>query len=318
MVAMLKGKHLKPAGGRKSSAVLSFTKMQALGNDFVVVDQDELEVVLSALELLHGKRLQPPQLARQLCRLHFGIGADGFIVAIRGRQGEIAWQYLNSDGSSSLMCGNGLRCLALWCVRAGWAPGRAFTITTARGPVAIEFESEDAISTDLGEPALEGRFIPVSGPVVDQARVVRHKIRVLNRELSVTCLSMGNPHCVVFEPEARENEYAALAEALQADELFPEGANIEFVWVQSRESVAVKVWERGCGATLACASGAAAVLVAGVLEGRLERQAVVSLPGGDLKVTWRADGHVVITGPARVSFQGSIDLFDLFLPEPDR
>lgn len=288
-----------PSSGK--SPVVPFNKMQALGNDFVVVAHDDLERCLPVTQENLSK------LARSLCDRHFGIGADGLIVVSRSTgECQLTWKYINSDGSGSDMCGNGLRCLALWSVNRGLAGPGSFSVLTGKGPVHVEFKDENTITTCLGRPYLEPDDIPVralSSPVVN------HSLSIGDKNVLVTCIGMGNPHCVIFDAPVEQKDYQSFAEQIQSHPFFPQGVNVEFVECLSGDQASVLVWERGCGATLACASGAAAVLVAGVLLNKLARSSTITLPGGDLHVFWsEADSQVRITGPARVSFVGSADI----------
>ena len=308
--------------------------MQALGNDFVVVDGQALASSESGRRLLRTWHKLAGPIARALCDRHFGVGGDGLIIALDkealeelrsleiselsrllSSSGDIGWIYTNSDGSESDMCGNGLRCLALLAVRKGLVQTSEFVIATQIGPVSARFETEDLISIDLGQPKLSTELIPLD--TKKQAEFVRQPLTIQpfgpKRELLVTCVGMGNPHCVVFGDYSNapfaSPELGALARSIQSNELFSEGVNVEFATVKSSNSVSVLVWERGCGPTLACASGAAATVIAGVLEKRLSRNCTVELPGGSIQIAWSdTNGHVVLTGSAREVFAGEIDL----------
>lgn len=311
----------------ESNSVLAFCKMQALGNDFVVISEDELERVLEpfaeAVDTPEKKANLLSELANELCSRNFGIGADGFIVVRRGSDKEkLSWTYLNSDGSLSLMCGNGLRCLALWAEKNGWAPSTNYFVETGKGPVEIQYDSEESITSDLGEPILDASKIPVSVAEAEKIlafgtnnQIVAAEFKLDSDKFKVTCVNMGNPHVVIFEEgKFDEEQMVRRANALQSHPFFPEGVNVEFVQVKPQSRLKVIVYERGCGRTLACASGAAAVLVAAVLEGRCQRQATIELDGGLLQVGWTAsNNHVQITGPARFVFEGTIDLDTLNL-----
>ena len=294
---------------------LPFTKMQALGNDFVFVDEVELAATQLGATVVEKLTERGAELARKVCDRHFGIGADGLILvrASQRKDCQVGWLYFNSDGSISDMCGNGLRCVALWASVNQLVTGKDFAVETAIGPVPVRFEGAHSITTDIGEPVLSSKLIPLSGPAQD--KVISQTIDISGHRLNATCVSMGNPHCVIFDSGLSDAEQRALAPAIQQLPLFPESVNVEFVTVKARNHAEVFVWERGCGPTLACASGAAAVLVAGVLEARLDRSAKITLPGGSLNVSWSAeDNRVRIEGPAQVSYKGVFDLAQ-FLPE---
>lgn len=313
------------------SSTLGFCKMQGLGNDFVVVWEDDLN---SALTFFRSKKVydaplfEPDdilsRLAKSICARNLSVGADGLIVARRGsRPDRMSWSYLNSDGSVSQMCGNGLRCLALWFELSSLSPARNYIVETGKGLVEIKFESQDLISTDLGEPILEPDLIPARFPAAripggkSEPRIIARGFTSKNsKNYKLSCLSMGNPHCVIFVDYANleSSELAELASELQTSEHFPESVNVEFVRVDSNDHLRAVVYERGCGRTMACASGAAACLVAAVLEGRCSRELEVMLDGGPLQLSWsETDNHVRITGPARLVFRGAIDLASLNL-----
>ncbi|HEY9871543.1 MAG TPA: diaminopimelate epimerase [Candidatus Obscuribacterales bacterium] len=291
------------AYAQKGPDVLEFAKMQALGNDFVVVSQTDLE-------RLHPVRCQEDlgKVAAALCNRHFGVGADGLVVVRQPDRPDcqLGWAYFNCDGSTAAMCGNGLRCLGLWAVERQLVDRQPFKVSTAHGPVEIDVRDRDSITVDLGQPVLDSSSIPIAGP--PRKKVVQEQLTVEDSTFSFTCVSMGNPHCVIFNPAVDPHDYLHLAPLIQHLNLFPEGVNVEFALTDDPGHAKVFVWERGCGPTLACASGAAAVLVAGVLEGRLVRQATIGLPGGCLAVWWGEDGHVRLTGPAREIYRGAVDL----------
>lgn len=301
---------LKTATG----ALLSFCKMQALGNDFVVVSEEELDCAASGVKspgLLNSSMILS-KLAQKLCSRHFGIGADGFIVVRRSSNSQrLAWNYLNSDGSVSLMCGNGLRCLALFAEENKMAPAREYEVETGKGAVRIVFNSPDSITTDLGEPVLNPSAVPLAEE--SDNPVIAREFCIGKDKIKATCLSMGNPHCVVFTEKLDSPALEEFACALQSNPFFPEGVNVEFAKIENERLVKVIVYERGCGRTLACASGAAAVVAAGVLEGRSSRNMEVELEGGKLQISWsEKDGHLRVTGPASTVFRGSINLNSLY------
>lgn len=301
-----------------NASQLKFSKMQGLGNDFVVIGEDDLRSQRIGADLLLNWEEEAGRLARAICNRHFGIGADGLIVVRSSPRPDcqVGWSYINSDGSPSDMCGNGLRCVALWALERQLVTGKNFAVATAKGPVPVHFEDVDQITVDLGPPILNSQKIPVAG--ADRDLVLNEPLEVHGKTLSVTCVSMGNPHCVIFEPHLNPFEYDVFAPKIQQLPFFPEGVNVEFVVVENPSCARVFVWERGCGPTLACSTGASAVVVAGVLEKRLARKSRVKLPGGQLEVEWSAeDDHVRLTGPARHSYTGTIDLSQL-LVEADR
>lgn len=283
----------------KPQTLLPFAKMHGLGNDFVLVRKEDLASLTLGQEILADWKNSGAALARTLCDRHFGIGADGFILVSPAddKQCEIAWTFLNSDGSSSDMCGNGLRCLALFHNLSNQSEKRQFFVQTNVGAMPVSFNGPDQITIDLKEPIIEG---------------TKQTIVADGVSFTATCVNMGNPHCVIFAPPINENEYFQHAPKIQQLAEFPQGVNVEFAHALSPAKARVKVFERGAGATLACATGAAATLVAGVLESRLNRQATIELPGGNLEVEWsETDNHVRLTGPAAFAFTGTIDISSL-------
>jgi diaminopimelate epimerase len=300
-------------------AVLPFSKMQGLGNDFVVVGQDDLERAIKSFKLCDNETSRQQFLSclsARICSRRFGIGADGFIVVRPGsKAGNLSWTYLNSDGSGSDMCGNGLRCLALWARLHGWTTADRFCVETAKGEVEIVFASADSISCDLGEPVLRPSEIPVAES--DEEPVLARDFRIDFDRFKISCVGMGNPHCVIFVASFDETLMEQRAAQIQANSFFPEGVNVEFALIESGNQVRVIVYERGCGRTLACASGAGAVAVAAALEGRTGRDLSVVLEGGALSVSFSSqDNHLRVKGPAAMVFEGQVDLSP-FAPEGD-
>lgn len=294
------------AYAQERPAVLEFAKMQGLGNDFVVVSQTDLE----RLHPVHWQE-DAGKIAEALCNRHFGVGADGLILVREPDRPDcqLGWAYFNSDGSTAAICGNGLRCLGLWAAERELVARQPFRVSTAHGPVEIAVRDRDSITVDLGQPVLDSTSIPIAGP--PRKKILKEQLAVEDSTFSFTGVSMGNPHCVIFNPAVDPHDYLHLAPLIQNLDLFPEGVNVEFALTDDPGHAKVFVWERGCGPTLACASGAAAVLVAGVLEGRLARQATIELPGGCLAVSWGGDGHVRLTGPAREIYRGAVDLAEV-------
>lgn len=308
--------------------------MQALGNDFVVIDSRTLLSTPHGLALAKSWEQAAPALASSLCDRHYGVGGDGLIIVfdtatmhshgklfadfLAESSCDIGWIYVNGDGSPSMMCGNGLRCLALFSVANHFVKteqSRAFSVATGAGRVVVNYKNPSEIAVNIGQPRLDPVQIPVAG--VPDGHVVARKFTVdiegTKHELSATCVSMGNPHCIIFGDYAEtifaDAQLTKIAEAVQQSKYFPEGVNVEFVTVLDRQHLKVLVWERGCGPTLACASGAAASLVAAVLEDRSDRICNISLPGGDLSASWpEPSAGVTLTGSANEVFDGEIDL----------
>ncbi|MCC7530137.1 MAG: diaminopimelate epimerase [Candidatus Melainabacteria bacterium] len=332
---MIRTDSMSRSDSGSASAGLAFDKMHGLGNDFVVVLLDDLLPFQSLTEALK-KGIDPlSALAKRLCDRNFGIGADGLIVGYSlkntpaidagilnalgagyaiGAKCDIGWIYINSDGSYSAMCGNGLRCLGLWALRKKLVASNRILVSTKAGVQEILVEDESKITVDMGKPILQTELIPLNTPKA--ASFVQGELNSPDFEFKATCVSMGNPHVIIFDaPQAQDSlsemkfsdSLKKLSILVQQHKLFPEGVNVEWCRAVCRNEVHSLIYERGCGATLACASGAAAVVVAGVLEGRIDRKAKIRLPGGYLSIEWaQSDEHVHMSGPAATSFSGSI------------
>ncbi len=274
---------------------LPFTKMHGLGNDFVVLD---------------GVSRRLPEVAphaRFLCDRRFGIGCDQLLVVLPARDAtcDLRMQIFNADGSEVEMCGNGIRCFARFVVERGLTTKEEIRVETGAGVIIPRLEGE-LVRVDMGRPRLAGPEIPVAS---DEAVVIGHPLEVAGEERRFTCVSMGNPHGVCFVEAVADLDLSRLGPAVEHHPFFPQRANIEFVQVDTPDEVTVRVWERGAGETLACGTGASAVCVAGVLEGRSERDITVHLPGGDLQLAWsERDDHVYMAGPTAEVFTGEIDL----------
>ncbi|MBA0809647.1 hypothetical protein Gohar_025283 [Gossypium harknessii] len=289
---------------RRESGFLHFVKYHGLGNDFILVDnRDSTE-----------PRVTPEQ-AVKLCDRNFGIGADGVIFAMPGVNGtDYTMRIFNSDGSEPEMCGNGVRCFARFIAELENLHGKqSFTVHTGAGLIVPEIQEDGKVKVDMGEPILKASDVPTKLPANKDQAAVKADINVDGVTWNVTCVSMGNPHCVTFGNRQSQNltvdelNLAAIGPKFEHHEMFPARTNTEFVEVFSHEHLKMRVWERGAGATLACGTGACAVVVAAVLEGRAGRSCTVDLPGGPLDIEWKEeDNHVYMTGPAEVVFYGSV------------
>lgn len=276
---------------------MKFTKMHGAGNDYVYIDCFA-QAVPSDL----------PELARQIADRRFGVGGDGLILIRPSESGDARMQMFNADGSESEMCGNGLRCVAKYVYDHGIARKRQLTLETGAGllPVDLDIGSDDRVrqvTVDMGPPRLEAAEIPTT--LSAAGLIVDHELQVGEQSLRVTCVSMGNPHCIVFVDHATDDLVLGLGPLIERDPRFPKRINVEFVEVVSPGEVKQRTWERGSGETWACGTGASAVCVAGVLTGRTERSILNHLLGGDLTLEWKEDsGHVWMTGPATEVFSG--------------
>ncbi len=273
---------------------MRFTKMQGAGNDYVYVNCFEEPLPEN-----------PAELARRVADRHFGIGGDGLILICSSEVAHARMWMFNADGSEGEMCGNGIRCVAKYVYDHGIARKERLRIETGAGVLDLELFTRDdlveRVRVDMSAPRLAAEEIPTTLP---GDPVVEQKLAVAGRELPVTCVSMGNPHCVTFVEELSDEWVLGIGPQVEAHAAFPHRVNAEFVQVISPSEVRVRVWERGSGETQACGTGAAAVCVAGVLTGKTERQVAVHLPGGILELEWEEGGHVFMTGPAVEVFSG--------------
>ncbi|MEO1131298.1 MAG: diaminopimelate epimerase [Cyanobacteria bacterium J06639_1] len=275
---------------------LAFSKYHGLGNDFVLVDNRH-----------QAEPLLTPDRAKTWCDRRFGIGADGVIFALPGRNGaDFTMRIYNSDGSEPEMCGNGIRCMAKFLQDLGEAPREGkYQIDTLAGRIIPELTTGGLVRVDMGAPVLEAQRIPTTLAESGE-KVIAKPLTVGDREWSVTCVSMGNPHCITFVEDVEAIALESVGSQFEHHPAFPQRTNTEFVQVLSRDRLRMKVWERGAGATLACGTGACALLVAAVLENRADPKAIVELPGGNLEIEWdRAGDRVFMTGPAQHVFSGA-------------
>ncbi|MDQ0059567.1 diaminopimelate epimerase [Paenibacillus harenae] len=276
---------------------MNFTKMNGLGNDFIVVA---------------GERQLPgnaAELAIELCNRYFGIGADGLVYILPSEIADFRMRIINSDGSEAEQCGNAIRCVAKYVYDNGLTNKEEITIETlGAGAQKVQLTVSDAkvqsVRVDMGEPILNGLQVPTT---VDAEPVIQHPIEVDGREFRFTAVSMGNPHCVIYVDDAVNFDLNTWGPKLEKHPMFPRKINVEFVTVNSRTHTDMRVWERGAGPTLACGTGACATVVASVLNGATDRTATVSLKGGDLLIEWNeSDNHVYMTGPAAEVFRGTL------------
>lgn len=278
---------------------MEFVKMHGLGNDFVVVD------CISQAGLEDAVASQ----ARFLCDRHFGVGADGVILVLPSARGDARMRIFNPDGSEAEMCGNGIRCFAKLLYERGMVNKRSLAIETMAGimkpNLRVDRGSVREVMVDMGPPGLMRGQVPMTG---DNGKVVGETLETVEGPVRVTCLSMGNPHCVVFVPAVEEYPVSKIGPVLESHPAFPQRTNVEFVSPDGKGRLRVRVWERGVGETLACGTGACAAAVAGVLNGLSTRQVAVLLSGGQLSVYWREDNRVLLTGPAEYLFDGEINL----------
>lgn len=274
---------------------LPFTKMQGCGNDYVYVDG------------FHHRVDDPVALARAVSDRRFGVGSDGLILILPSEKADVRMRMWNADGSESEMCGNGLRCVAKYAYERGLVRRRPhLTAETGAGILGLDLEVADgevrSVRVDMGTPRLERAEIPMLGA---PGRVVEEEIRAGDRAFRITAVSMGNPHAVAYVDDVARFPVERYGPLLENHPSFPRRTNVEFVEVRSRREAVQRTWERGAGETWACGTGAAAVCVAGVLTGRTDREVLIHLRGGDLRLDWPEGGSVHKTGPATVVFEGA-------------
>ncbi len=276
---------------------MHFAKYHGIGNDFILVADPEGRITLTA------------EAVAKLCDRRLGIGADGVIRVAAGPVGtDLFMDYVNSDGSIGEMCGNGIRCLALFARDRGIVEGDQLSIATRAGTKKVWIEG-DLVRVDMGAPIFQPDLIPMTW---DEPDALHAKLQLEDETLEAACLSMGNPHAVIFVDEPDVVDVARLGPRLERHEAFPNGANIEFVTVEAHDRVRMRVWERGSGETLACGTGAAAVAVAARVLGGADGAMTVALPGGELRLEWEGsldvERPVYMTGPAVEVFDGDVDL----------
>ncbi|MDP6466457.1 MAG: diaminopimelate epimerase [Pirellulaceae bacterium] len=275
---------------------MQFTKMHGAGNDYLYIDCFDGNLPADSSEL-----------SRQMSHRRFGVGADGLILIRKSDHADARMQMFNADGSEAQMCGNGIRCVAKYVYDHGLCRQSNLKIETACGVLSLDLETNGGVVTrvraDMGEPILQADQIPTTlpgDPVIDR------DLDVAGEHLAVTCVSMGNPHCIVFVEQATDALVLETGPRIETHEAFPEKVNVEFIEVISPQEVRQRTWERGSGETWACGTGASAVCVAGVLSGRTERKILNHLLGGRLELEWdESTNHVFMTGPATEVFTGN-------------
>jgi len=275
--------------------LVHFSKMQGLGNDFMVVDAVTQKVFFS------------PEVIRRLGDRHFGIGFDQLLVVEPPYDPELDFHYriFNADGSEVEQCGNGARCFARFVRNKGLTNKQRIAVSTAAGKIVLNIERDGQVTVDMGVPVLE----PAEVPFRAQKEEKIYLMRVDNNTVMCGVVSMGNPHCVILVDDIDSAPVDSLGAAIERHERFPNGVNVGFMQVLSRDHARLRVFERGVGETLACGTGACAAAVVGQLQGKLSHRARIALPGGELSINWKGPGSpVFMTGPAVHVFDGTIDI----------
>lgn len=279
---------------------MKFTKMHGCGNDYVYVNCFEEQIA------------DPEAVSRFVSDRHFGIGSDGMILIHPSEKADFRMAMYNADGSEGSMCGNGIRCVAKYVYDHGLTDKTQITVETKAGVKTLDLKVKDGlveeVTVDMGAPILESGRIPVKAPN-DMIAVIDEPIRIDEEEYRITCVSMGNPHAVVFVDDTDSLDLLTIGPKFENHEMFPDRINTEFVHVIDRNTVSMRVWERGSGETLACGTGTCACVYASILNNHTDDEVLVHLLGGDLKIRYDRERHTMImTGPATTVFEGEIDL----------
>jgi len=281
---------------------IDFVKMHGLGNDFILID---------CLSKPLGDSSFLSYLAKKLCNRNFGIGADGLMLILPSSKADLRMRIFNYDGSEAQMCGNGIRCFAKYAYENKLVSKNKFTVETLAGIIIPELTITNnkilGVKVNMGTPKLRRREIPMNGK--DTLTVVNETLKINPEQtFKITCVSMGNPHCITFVNDVQSISVDEIGPKIENQPLFPEKTNVEFIQVLNKQEINFRVWERGVGETLACGTGACAALVAAVLNKKTDREATIHLPGGDLDIQWADDGHVYMTGPAELAFRGEMEI----------
>ena len=280
---------------------MKFTKMHGLGNDYVYVNCFEEKIG------------NPPAVARFVSDRHFGIGSDGLIMINPSKTADFEMEMYNADGSRGEMCGNGIRCVAKYVYDYGLTDKTQISVETLGGIKYLDLTVEDGkvslVKVDMGKPELEADRIPI---ISEREQVIDEPIEVDGKEYHMTGVSMGNPHTVIYVDDVKGLDLEKIGPKFENHERFPKRINTEFVHCIDRQTVEMRVWERGSGETLACGTGACAVAVSSILNNLTDTQVTVKLLGGDLQIEWdREKDRVFMTGPATVVFDGVIDITEI-------
>ena len=280
--------------------VIEFSKYHGLGNDFILIDNRH-----------SAEPLITPEQAIQMCDRHFGIGADGVIFALPGTQDtDYTMRIYNSDGSEPEMCGNGIRCFAKFIadLEGNSETNKNYKVQTLAGIITPQMQDNEEVRVDMGMPLLTAAEIPTT-LAQPQEKVIDQPLEVAAKNWQVTCVSMGNPHCIIFVEDSDAIALSEIGTLFEHHPVFPQRTNTEFIQVVRSDYLKMRVWERGAGITLACGTGACASVVAGVLNGKCDRLCTVELPGGCLTIEWSVDNNrVYMTGSAEMVFTGKYNI----------
>ncbi|MDD4636252.1 MAG: diaminopimelate epimerase [Bacteroidales bacterium] len=276
--------------------MVRFTKMQGAGNDYVYIN--------GVIEHI----MDPGAFAKRISDRHFGIGSDGLVLILPSETCDFQMRMFNADGTEAEMCGNASRCVGKYVFDNKMTSKHSVTLETKAGVKTLKLftkgDKVHQVEVDMGSPILNGLDIPVR---LELDEVINYPLDINNKKFHITCVSMGNPHAIIYVDNVDSTDPATYGSIIESHPFFPKRTNVEFVEVVNRSLLKMRVWERGAGETLACGTGACATLVASVLNDVCERTATVRLLGGDLKIEWRENGHIYMTGPAVTVFTGEIE-----------
>ena len=277
---------------------MRFTKMHGLGNDYIYINAFEEEIE------------NPEELSLKISDRHFGIGSDGIVLIMPSKTSDFRMRMFNSDGSEAEMCGNASRCVAKYVYDVGLTDKEEITLETLAGVKILKMHLNDGkvdkVTVNMGQPIIKSKDIPV---LHSKEEIIDEALNIEGKEHRITCVSMGNPHCIIYVDKVSSFNVEEVGLKIENHEIFPKRINAEFAEIIDRKNINMRAWERGSGETLACGTGACATLVASVLNDYADRKATLHLLGGDLEIEWNeADNNVYMTGPATTVFQGEIEI----------
>lgn len=277
---------------------MEFTKMEGLGNDYIYFN------------CLDNEIKSPEKLAIRLSDRHFGVGGDGIILIMKSDKADFRMRMFNADGSEGQMCGNASRCIGKYVYEKGLTTKEEITLETLAGIKYLKLQLKDkkviSVEVNMGKAILESKKIPV---LSNKEKVINEKVCIASKDYNITCVSMGNPHCIIFLDKIDDLDLEKIGPMFENDKMFPERTNTEFIEVVDKTTIKMRVWERGSGETMACGTGACAASVAAVLNGYCEigKEITVKLLGGDLKINYLPDQTLYMTGPCKFVFEGRIE-----------
>ena len=277
---------------------MEFTKMHGIGNDYIYFNCLEEEIK------------EPEKLSIKLSDRHFGVGGDGIVLILPSKVADFRMRMFNADGSEGKMCGNATRCIGKYVFEKHYTDKKEFTLETLGGIKELCLKVKDnkviEVSVNMGSPITNSKEVPV---IFHKEIILNEKVKIQDTEYNITCVSMGNPHCIIYMDNIDDLDLRTIGPRFEKNPMFPEGINTEFVEVIDSKTLKMRVWERGSGETYACGTGACAVTVASILNGYCikDEDITVKLLGGELKIKYSSDGSVYMTGPAEIVFEGRIE-----------